>query len=79
MLPGESRQQWGIEQSAVLIQGRLGVRRVGLSTVAISRVRVGGISSPELEEAQGVVSFPVQGLVSFGGKVRDCCVFLSMD
>ena len=36
-----------------------------LSRVKFSKVRSGGISSPELGEAQGLVGFPVQGLVAF--------------
>ena len=51
MLPGGSRQQ-GIEHSSELLIGVLG--RV---VVEISRVRSGGILSPELEGAQGLVGF----------------------
>ena len=35
------------------------------------------ISSPELEGAQGVVGFPVQGLVGFCGKFRDWWLFFT--
>ena len=42
-----------------------------LSRVQISRVRIGGISSPELGGAQGLVGFPAQGLVGFCRKFRD--------
>lgn len=35
------------------------------SRVEISTVKIGWISSPELEGAQGLVGFPVQGLVGF--------------
>jgi hypothetical protein len=61
--------------------------RVELSTVKISRVRISGISSPELGGAQELVGFPVQELVGFHkqellgfcGKFRDWWVFLFRD
>lgn len=47
--------------------------------VEIARVRTDGISSPELEGAQGLVGFPVQGLVGFCGRLRDWWIFLFRD
>lgn len=63
LLHRESRQL-RIGQSAVLIQGveHLGVE---LSRVKVSRVRIHGISSPDLGAAQGLVGFPIQRLVAF--------------
>lgn len=45
---------------------------MALSRVEISRVRIDGLSSPELwRRAQGLAVFPVQELVGFCGKFRD--------
>ena len=74
MLLGGSRQR-GIGQSTVLVYK--GSRTVQPSRVELSRVRIGGISSPELGGAQGLVRFPVQGLVGFlcSGLVGFCGKF----
>ena len=45
-----------------------------LSKMETSRVRTDGISGHKLGGAQGLVGFPVQGLVGFCGKIGDWCL-----
>ena len=54
---GNSRQQQGIGQSTVLIYRGSVEGGAELSMVEISRMRIGGISSPQLGGAWGLVKF----------------------
>jgi hypothetical protein len=62
MLPGGNRSSRELDKAQCLDRG---FGKVELSRMEISRVCIGGISSPELGGAQGLVGFPIQGLVAF--------------